>query len=139
MVEKGAQRDALAKHVACHEVDREGLRALRGLSEGRLDLADQSLVVGEGEVEVEREVVRDATLASGHLQHLVEVGELEARSDRELFRGCLHDLSCGGVEVQRTRVAVFGVEGKLVVEGDVQADERRELLGDCHRGDIERR
>ena len=54
MVEECVERDSPAEYIACHEVEREGPRALGGLRVGSLYAAYQAGIVGIGEVEIER-------------------------------------------------------------------------------------
>ena len=139
MVEECGHGDSLRQGVRGHEVQRDCLRAVGGLGVCCLDLAYEALVLGEREVEVEAEVVVDIALAGAYLDDLVEVGDLVSESYGELLRGGLDNLSGGGVEGQGACVAVLGVDGHVVLEGDADAEQGSELLGDGDRGNVERR
>ena len=53
MIEESIQRDTLAQNVTCHEIDREGARALSSLRISRLNASDQTGVVGIRQVEIQ--------------------------------------------------------------------------------------
>lgn len=92
MVEECVERDSPAEYIACHEVEREGPRALGGLRVGSLYAAYQAGIVGIGEVEIEREVIAHITLPTADFDDFIEVDNLESGADSELAACSLHHL-----------------------------------------------
>ena len=93
MVEEGGEGDTLAQDIACHEIDREGARALCRLGERCLNASYQRLVVAERQVQIECQIIRHTTLLATDLQDLIEICNLITGAERHLLGGRLHDLT----------------------------------------------
>lgn len=74
-------------------------------------------------------------LATEEAEH-VEVVDLVAPADDEVFGACLGELGAGHAQVEHTCCLVLQLESHVVVEGGVETDEGREAFVDADGADV---
>lgn len=137
VVEVGADGDFARQDVVGGEVDVEAFAAAGGLGVAVVfDAADEGLVVVEADVGVDGEVVGDALARAFHFEDGVEADDFVSQAQFEAALVGLDDLSGRGVEGEGALLAPLGVDLEVVLEGDVDADEGSEALGDGYGRDV---
>ena len=143
MVKVGVQGEHTREGVVGREGDLQCLVAAGGLGAQGLDVAAQGALVAPREVATQVEVVAHTALAArgGALAYAEElhVDQLVAHAEDDVVGVGLDELHRRHAEVHHAALVVLQLHGHVVVQGDVHADEGRELLVDAHGRDVEHR
>ena len=146
----GGESEELAERIVCGETNLNGFVSAGGLRDARQDVSVERGLVAKREVQAQVEVVGEAFAVGGCflLSFLslgahgtfrgeeVEVCDFVAQSDDEIIGFCFAQLLRSHAEREHAGFAHLHLGCEVVLEGHVDAHERRETLVDADGRDV---
>ena len=115
IIEICTYRYALAHHIIGSEINAQGARAAGGLGSVFKNFANESRIIIVLEIEIQRQIVAHTFLLVTHFQYRVEVHNFVAHTGHKRLGVGFHQLTCRRIERERTGVAIFSIEGEIII------------------------
>ena len=137
MVVEELETDLLAQHIVSRDLDSQHFVSGRSLCDTFLHLAQQHLDILVGQINLQFEIIAHFRLAAVLLLgDEAEVLDRIAATDNELGGMPFGQLDGGDIEREVTLLAVLRLDAERVLHRHVEADKRRERLGEGHVADV---